>query len=158
MLKICFDIFVTRAASKIKLRRSKICIIWHLVYRPYSAVRYLYDVSSSCFDVRKMSQEWTPHQHVLPGTCHAPLNTTRHPPPSNQQKANTRPAQSTIMSNPVVFFDITIGGAMAGRIEMTVRFFFYSSSRERESSRQLQSGVTINSSRPHPSPFLPAIS
>lgn len=32
-----------------------------------------------------------------------------------------RRSQLEIMSNPVVFFDIAIGGAAAGRIEMTLR-------------------------------------
>ena len=39
---------------------------------------------------------------------------TPPPPPHTHQL-------STEMSNPIVFFDMTIGGAPAGRIEMTLR-------------------------------------
>ena len=61
------------------------------------------------------------HNHLSIRKINSHLLLDEQPRPRSFVSILPPPRTPTIMSNPVVFFDMTIGGAAAGRIEMTLR-------------------------------------
>ena len=76
-------------------------------------------------------------EDVRENRCHQepPGRTSRHPSPFPTLLSPNTPSTAT-MSLPVVFFDVSIGGNAAGRIEMTVSKRVDRSTRESSSAIQ----------------------